>query len=490
MTRLRDRLTRCALTLGLTLICALSSAQQSGSQYFQTTPMPEPREKAGAAVIGDHLYVIGGQTAGKVAAAATLMADIDAEGNVANWRETSPLPGPLLYTGNSTVARGPIIYVCGGNINDGVQNTAADFVVMAAQREDGNLSRWITSERFPGPGLQAATAVASNSHLYVIGGADTANNPQPVVYHAAFRRDGLLESWGRGPDMPRGLWFHMAGIANNRIYVWGGTNPAGVNGSVDTTIVADILPDGSLSPWRTLPPLPNRLYFSASASLDNTLFNFSGRLPTGNFVSDVLFAIPDSAGDIAWELVRAAVPLNKYLAPAVDQRRGIIYLPGGNSNDLPISEVYGYRVPRFEVAEAFTTEDGSTQTEPTDPATEPGTTPTVEPAEVQAATLDWGNFAQAELQAVRGRQNMMLYFQTPRARQCREVEEAVFTDPGFAGVAERYALANVNAAENRALAVTYGVYRVPSVVIVRPDGQHIQTLVRDDITIGALQRLP
>jgi hypothetical protein len=499
MSPFGPRISFAALLTGLALLPALASAQQqSDSQYFQSTPLPEPRDKAGAVVMGNYLYVIGGHTQhGEIAipALSTLMAPIDDQGNVGAWQQTTPLPEPLLYIGNSTLSRGPIVYVCGGNVNDGQRNIAANFVAMSAQRPDGHLSRWLSSERFPGPGLQAATAVATRTHLYIIGGGDTENNPQPIVYFTTFRRDGLLDSWQRGPELPRGLWFHMAGIANDRIYVWGGTNPSGPGGSVSTTYVADIAPNGSISAWRETSPLPANIYFSASASLDDTLFNFSGQ-HNGTFVPDVLFAIPEADGSISWDRVRAAVPLNKYLAPAVDEQRGIIYLPGGRDEtaDTAISEVFGYRVPRFEVADAFAV-TGQEPAQPGEPVTPPptatpGQTDTVTPTPtVQPSQLEWNNYQLAELEAVRNGRNMLLYFQTPQARLCRQVEESVFQSPAFASVGNRYALANINAADNRALAVTYGVYRVPSVVVVTPQGRPVQTIVRD-ITIEALQRLP
>jgi hypothetical protein len=499
----------CALALAVGGPIPIGAAAAGGdSQYFATTAMPNGRQSAGAAVIGNFIYVMGGVERDPARpdepgnnTRSTIFAPVGADGQIGQWRPTTSLPTPLLYIGNSTVSRGPIIYIAGGNINDGAgTNVSSNVVTMAAQREGGVLSNWIQSDPFPGSGLQAGAAVATRTHLYVIGGADTGNTPQPLVYIAPFAQGGLLGPWAQGPPLPQGLWFHMAGVANGRLYVWGGTTSAqGAPDAVDTTYVADIRPDGSLSAWRTLRPLPQPIYFSGSASLDDTLFNFGGRFRDASYTSDVLFAIPDAQGELNWTLVRASVPVMRYLAPAVDDRLGIIYLPGGRSPDTPsLAQVFGYRVRlEGEVAEAF----GPSPTAPPQPVTPspaptpPPTRPTVSQPESSPAPTpqppapsvgvppnvpgSWTDYSQGEIQAIRENRNMLLYFTTPQARLNAEVIQNIFSNPGFRDVSSRHVCIWINAAAQRDLAVTYGVYRVPTVVVVSPrDGRVLGTFVR------------
>jgi Kelch motif len=469
-----------------------AAAQSEASQYFETLELPVGREKHGAAVVGDYLYVFGGevlQPDGTTAfTAASSFAPIRPDGQIGTWRATSPLPAAIAYIGNSVIVRGRVIYIAGGSVRQRPEATgvASRIVLMAAQLSEGQLSAWIPSDPFPGPPLVAAAAVATSTHLYVLGGANTDDNPNAVVYIAPFTEGGLLGAWSRGPDLPQSLWFHMAGIVGDRMYVWGGTNQAaGPPGSVADTMVAQIRSDGTLSDWQPLNPLPRPMYFSAQASIDDTLYNFSGRFADSSFTSDVLFCIPEPGEPFQWQRVRANVPMQRYLAPAVDHRRGIIYFPGGRSEDIRcIQDVYGYRVPRVEevIAEVF--EPGQ---RPTQTVTPPETVVVSPPTDLSG---EWLPYYDAEFEAQRTGDNLMIYFHTPQARLCRELEENVFESPSFAPIAQRHTLTRVNAAENRELAVTYGVFRVPTVVIVDPvSGQPIRTFVRD-ITLRDLAASP
>jgi hypothetical protein len=227
------------------------------------------------------------------------------------------------------------------------------------------------------------------------------------------------------------------------------------------------------------------MYFSAQASIDDTLYNFSGRFADSSFTSDVLFCIPEPGEPFRWQVVRANVPMQRYLGPAVDYRRGIVFFPGGRSEDIRcIQDVYGYRVPRVEevIAEAF--EPGQRPTETVTPTEPIVVTP---PTELSGT---WLPYYDAEFESQRTGRNLLIYFHTPQARLCRELEDSVFQNPSFAPIAQRHTLTRVNAAENRELAVTFGVYRVPTVVIVDPvSGRPIRTYVRD-ITLRDLATAP
>jgi hypothetical protein len=480
-------------------------AQSTGSQYFETRSMTVGRQKHGAAVIGDYLYIFGGQLADGTYTTGSMFASIGPDGQIGAWAPTTPLatPGgiPLTYIGNSVVVRGRIVYVCGGNANDGASvNRSSNAVSMAAQMPDGQLSNWLHSRPFPGPGVQVCAAVTTQTHLYVLGGADDQNSPQRVVYIAPLVEGGLLGEWSRGPDLPQPLWFHMAGVVGNRIYVWGGaTSDAGAADSVADLHFAEIRPDGSLSRWQRGSGLPQPIYFSAAAMIDDTLYNFSGRFRNLDYTSDVLFAIPGEESGLSWDRVRASVPLNRYLAPAVDHRRGIIFFPGGRSqdSDVGIQEVFGYRVPRVEaeVAEVFQPAQPveTAQVQPTGPTTPtpPAAGSTSPPPAASPATgspgppttltaqAGWNSFFQAEIQALRSSKNLLLYFHTPHARICREIEQTVFQNPAFSQVADSHILTAIDAAAERHHAITYGVYRVPTVVITSPQGQPLATFVRD-----------
>lgn len=483
---------RRAVILSLAALAAATPAAVSdSSQYYQTTALPSARHMHGASALGNYLYIFGGNDAREGFTNSALRAPISADGEVGPWAPATPMNDPLAYIGNATVTHQRFIYICGGNIhtNDNRRNESSTVVTMAAQFDDGSLSRWITSAPFPnGVGVQAAAAVATDSHLYVIGGGSTANRPQDVVFYAPFAGGGLLGPWQSGPPLPRAVWFHMAGIANGRIYVWGGTTGANYEGAIADCVSAGIQPDGSLDGWRQESPMASPIYFSAAASIDGALYNFSGRFRDQQYTSDVLFTIPTRTGPLEWHRVRANVPLNRYLAPAVDHRRGIVFFPGGRSAEGPIADVFGYRVARVvEVAADFGPGTATSST-PATTATSPVQAPSP-PARTVALGSEWLTVSDAEAQARSARRNMLLYFYTPQASRCERFENDVLESDGFAPVASSHVLAQINAADDQETAIAYGVFRVPTVVITSPDGQPLATFSRD-ISLGDLTSAP
>lgn len=59
--------------------------------YYQTTPIPDPRQMYGTAVLGDYLYVIGGNNKNGYLNT-VLKASIMPDGTLGKWTFTTPLP--------------------------------------------------------------------------------------------------------------------------------------------------------------------------------------------------------------------------------------------------------------------------------------------------------------------------------------------------------------------------------------------------------------
>jgi hypothetical protein len=97
-------------------------------------------------------------------------------------------------------------------------------------------------------GLLSATVVATDTMLYLIGGAtDFGYTPSSVVMMAPLHQDGTIDSWALGPALPNPLRGHGAFIRNGVIYVMGGS--VTTSSHTDQVLTAHIQPDGTLDAW-------------------------------------------------------------------------------------------------------------------------------------------------------------------------------------------------------------------------------------------------
>jgi hypothetical protein len=97
-------------------------------------------------------------------------------------------------------------------------------------------------------GLLAGTVVATDTMLYILGGAtDWSYIPSNVVLMARFNPDGTLGQWVLGPPLPATLRGHGAFIRNGVVYVLGGlVTPTS---RTDQVATSRIQADGTLGAW-------------------------------------------------------------------------------------------------------------------------------------------------------------------------------------------------------------------------------------------------
>ncbi len=118
---------------------------------------PTPVMNAGAAIIGNMLYVPGGTTADSQATDRVEALDLAA----GEWKVLPPLPRPV--TGHAVVAFGGRLYVIGGRTLGGFSNATFAF--------DVESNRWASLPPLPTPRSQLGAAVV-NDRIYAVGGYD------------------------------------------------------------------------------------------------------------------------------------------------------------------------------------------------------------------------------------------------------------------------------------------------------------------------------
>jgi len=483
-----------------------------------STPLPQPRAFHGTAVMGDYLYVLGGSTLSKSKEGKTVQnvdssvhsAKISAgssigEWTLENWSQNTPLPAPLHYIGNSTLVLNDVVYVIGGGL-DPLSRTVSNVAYWSKPLNDGRLTPWQKSRPF-GEGLSTVTAVSTPGHIYIIGGyakTDDSENVSNKVYYNQIFTDGTMGNWAEGNPIPYPLWYHCAGVAANRAYVWGGL----VDSAPDMDKVsvlsfsAPVLGNGRLGNWRREPQMLSRGIYSAEASVAGPyLLGFSPRYGRAN--SDEL---APTSGDVWWtyitpsgmyDWIREPTPITNrvYHSVATDYRRGTIWITGGKASR---SEQMHGNVAYFTLSPearqlAENQWSNALQAHASTVATFQTLSTKQSSGDQGADKLSFLADRRLTADAVEGfmtidnaRRNsnrpgnekpMVMYYNIESAEPCKQ-QKVILESPEFAGLTQKASFAWINTREYPQLAQQTGVYRIPTWVFFDKEGNEINRLAK------------
>jgi hypothetical protein len=401
------------------------------------------------------------------------------------------MPEPRLYLGNCTFGVGDVVYVAGGNIFDSKRNLSSPDVLYAKAAPDGSIAEWKRSAAFPGPPVQCNAALPVNGVLYVLGGANDANEPQQVTYRAPILAGGDIGEWLVDQPLPVPLWFHCGAAANGRIYIWGGTSSPKGHPRLAECYSAAVRPDGSLSPWGIEPPLPVALSLAQASSCGPFLLNFAGLQENNAPSSSIFFGLTSPSGlTSGWTPVLTNLPITCYAAAAYDPRREVIFLPGGQSSvsrgtGQPIlreASVFGFRV--------LGSASGGSAATSADPASVSAGVAMPAAPSGPAPVVDWQTVQQGFQTSRATGKPLLIVLGSKSLGVSAQFWANVIQNPGFASVAARHVCAVVDVEQDPGTAMQLGVFRVPAVVVLGPDGRMMAPPLMSNITLQQLQALP
>src|SRR5215218_281309 len=100
-------------------------------------------------------------------------------------------------------------------------------------------------------------------------------------------------------------------------------------------------------------------------------------------------------------------------------------------------------------------------------------------ASAQQEAIHWHkDLESAKVVAKETNRLVLVHFWTPSCGPCMALNQNVFNQPGVANAIEtQFVPVKLNADENSATATSYGITRVPTDVVVTPDGQMVAKLV-------------
>jgi serine/threonine protein kinase len=246
---------------------------EQAEEARSTPTLTAPREFHSSLVIGNSLYIIGGYH-GEFRSSLE-RATINADGSLSFF---AIVPNTTLQTardGHASVVIGNWLYVIGGN-NHG----ALDTIERATINSDGSLSPFSTVRD-----LRLNTArtfhtceVIGNS-LYVIGGGGVGENRLASIERATIHADGSLGAFSTIPvELETARSNHTSVVFGHWLYVIGGARAEGDDDvdAVDSVERATILPNGSLSSFSVVSRLSVPRGYHTSALLGDHIYVIGG----------------------------------------------------------------------------------------------------------------------------------------------------------------------------------------------------------------------
>lgn len=306
--------------------------------YKIIAQLPGPRQMYGSVVLGDYIYLIGGNNQGKGDSPEGYTTDVERamikpDGTLASWGKTTPLSSSRSYINNSTIALNDVVYIGGGY--DGKKDIHCNNIMWTRPLPNGHLENWRESVSFPGEGVSCTCVVATPGYIHIIGGSHISGAISSLVWSATVAADGSITGWEKGNQLPTPLWFHCAGIAGGRVWVWGGLTSNDNNSTNRTVFSAPILASGKIGQWSASNTQLQMPFYSASGTVCGAyLLSFCPRYTGGNFSNDIWFAAVTPQGLSPW--IKQTTDMNSklFVGVATDYRRDFVYIPGGRINQI------------------------------------------------------------------------------------------------------------------------------------------------------------
>ncbi|MBP6913145.1 MAG: C39 family peptidase [Candidatus Levybacteria bacterium] len=259
----------------------------------------------------------------------TIVSPVFGEEVISNWSSTSSIPN-LLASHTSFVIKNKI-YVLGGSAATGQSHSGVIFNIPSS---NGTLGSWLSSTTFPIAPIYQATTVKENN-VYVLGGLEenpgSAQGFVPKVFLNKALPDGALSSWEPLNPLPVPLGQGGTTIIGKWIYYLGGKNSNSVSDKVYYSFIND---DGSIDDWSTsLVSLPHPMTGLGVVSYKNNIIVVGGVV--GGVVTNKVYkaAVDPANGTISeWQELTNLPSVFNGTNQVIVVENKLITVGGGDSN--------------------------------------------------------------------------------------------------------------------------------------------------------------
>jgi hypothetical protein len=470
---------RATQSLLITLFIAATAAAVPAQMYRAVSELPSPRQMHGSVVLGDHLYVVGGELGAPgddaIWADSVFASRIAEDGSLGPWIPNTPMPAPRAYISSSTLAVNDRVYVAGGSADSATYST----VLVASPGPDGKLSDWKESTPFGSEGTICFPVVSTPGWIHLLGGLVPKKSVSAAVRSGRIEADGQIREWVEGPALPRGLWFHNASSLGGRVWVWGGVYGMQADGNLSGTMYsAPILGDGQLGEWRTeLSTLPQPFYSAAGATAGPFLMSFAPRYAKRELSNDLWFARMDESTRTigAWKKMEGAPPVKLYFPVASDFRRGFVYVVAGRFHQQDGGVDNNVYLMNLGAGAKASSEDQTSKE---------AYTYKVEGRVSEEALSGFQSYTLARAEAAKAGQPLIVYFHNRKAKPAAEQRERL-ASVDFTPLRSKAALAWVDTPDWPQMVRELGVYKVPTWIVYSATGEELLR-TSDPMTLESL----
>jgi hypothetical protein len=169
--------------------------------WQQTTPLPAPLRSASATIFAGWIYLVGGADAQGMAVSSTWRAPVNQDGTVGAWQATASIPTPASH--GSVVSFGPFLYAVGGETlsttptratQSGSESSRVYLARVDLRSRNLTAAGWTQTVSLGKARSKHSTIFAGGS-LLVTSGIYAGNPGSSENTYAAINSDGTLQSW-------------------------------------------------------------------------------------------------------------------------------------------------------------------------------------------------------------------------------------------------------------------------------------------------------
>ena len=318
---------------------------QPDAQWKDAGQLPLPLESHKMVVLGDFVYLLGGWNDSRGPYSEVYFTPLTPERTLDNWRQTTAAM-PLRLQHHAVIIHNNALYVLGGDNGFWDSSTVSDRIFRAIPNAQGDITDWVDVGKLPEPlTIHAVTTI--DDQVYVLGGSSTfrpGSRVRDTVFTAKILPEGGFGEFQTLASFPTPIgWLtatavgrHIVAISGKVQFsptqltetVWGAkadvnhhqlspfaaigaTTPrerhatvlldrtlvviagGGVNGALSTVEAAEVDPQGKLTEWTELAPLPEPRYAHAAFAHDGYIYVSGGFLRYGsNDTSPQIFRLP------------------------------------------------------------------------------------------------------------------------------------------------------------------------------------------------------
>lgn len=415
-------------------------------------PIPQNMQMHGTALIGDRMYVFGGDLAG---GAQTLWSNRVQSARVDTstfklgpWREEQAMPDMRSYLTNAVETVNDRVYILGGIVaaraTDEKSTQRVKSVTWSRVKPDGTLETWRKSQDFPGEAVLMAASCSTDKNLLLVGGLATEGTDQVLACDLA--PDGEPVNWRVVGRLPMPLYNHGASYQNGRIYVWGGQTETS---TPNARVISAPFTDGQVGEWREEEPMTEPVSAAACCGINDYLVSIGGWTRQVEPTRDIWFAHIGSGGRISqWQKVETDLAPTIYHSLGLLKDNGCVFVTGGQAKSSRkargsiLNTVQAFKIPA--------------------------------PAKVHQVATGWPSLDKALATAKSDNKSVLVFFHSPAVPASERIWNEIVGQPEFQTLAGNRISAAVDTSTDTEWCYKLGVFRVPCVVEVSADGKAVR----------------